>query len=263
MNDFTIDSIEQTFERSRWFQRGWTLQELIAPGDVIFYDRDWNELGTKRERCAWVSQITGIDEDILLNLRRLNSCSIAQRMSWASTRETTREEDIAYSLMGIFEVHMPLLYGEGDKAFIRLQEEIIKRHQDDSILAWALNTTDSDILEFSSDQFDINFDNETSFSINVLANSPRGFRDSGQVLKSNRTSMLTAPYAPTDESPLTLTNVGLGICLPLALVYHSGKPHDPNVNGYIGILSCTMLTSSQLLGVFLLHRKGQKNFHAC
>jgi hypothetical protein len=97
-----------------------------------------------------ISKITGIDADIfgpvgetneefLLNrTQRLRSKSIARRMSWAANRVTTRSEDISYCLLGIFNVQMPLLYGEGEtKAFFRLQEEIIKSSADQSILAWS------------------------------------------------------------------------------------------------------------------------------
>ena len=121
---------------SRWFQRGWTLQELIAPQSVIFFDRHWKEIGTKHNLRALISRITDIQVEALLGTS-LESFSIAQRMCWASRRDTTRVEDQAYSLMGIFGVHMPMIYGEGDHAFIRLQEEIIRRSTDHTIFAWA------------------------------------------------------------------------------------------------------------------------------
>ncbi|KAK1750038.1 heterokaryon incompatibility protein-domain-containing protein [Echria macrotheca] len=124
----------------RWFTRGWTLQELIAPIEVEFYDMSWTFRGTKSDLfvAGELSRITGIDGSILqngseANLRR--TC-IGQRMSWAALRQTTRREDIAYCLLGIFQVNMPLLYGEGDRAFVRLQEEIIKTSTDFSLFAW-------------------------------------------------------------------------------------------------------------------------------
>lgn len=125
-------------EGCRWFTRGWTLQELIAPDAVRFYDRGWNERGTKATLQDAVSRITGIRLEFLLggNLSRLCSIPVAVRMSWASRRTTTRLEDMAYCLLGIFGVNMTLIYGEGANAFIRLQEEIIKRTNDLSILAW-------------------------------------------------------------------------------------------------------------------------------
>ena len=86
--------------------------------------------------------LTGIDEDVLKGERPPARCSIAQRMSWASHRVTTRTEDTAYCLIGIFDVNMPMLYGEGQKAFFRLQEEIIKHSDDHTIFAWPINRPD-------------------------------------------------------------------------------------------------------------------------
>ena len=123
------------FSECRWFTRGWTLQELIAPSTVIFFDQKWQEIGTKSSLRQPISEITGIPDSILLG-DDLERASIAQRMSWASGRESTRVEDGAYCLMGIFFVNMPLLYGEGERAFIRLQEEIIRVSDDHSLFAW-------------------------------------------------------------------------------------------------------------------------------
>ena len=122
------------FGESRWFTRGWTLQELLAPQSVTFYDRHWTEIGTKSNLLFEVSQATGIAHEFL---ESPHNASVAQKMSWASNRQTTRPEDIAYCLLGLFDVNMPLLYGEGLKAFKRLQEEIIKLSADQSIFAWS------------------------------------------------------------------------------------------------------------------------------
>jgi hypothetical protein len=123
------------FRKSRWFTRGWTLQELIAPSSVIFLDSDWQEMGTKSNLQRDISEITGIPGNFLLG-DDLRHASIAQRMSWASKRETTRIEDLAYCLMGLFGIYMPMLYGEGERAFIRLQEEIMRVSDDHSLFAW-------------------------------------------------------------------------------------------------------------------------------
>ncbi|KAE9365070.1 hypothetical protein N431DRAFT_304796, partial [Stipitochalara longipes BDJ] len=124
------------FYQCRWFTRGWTLLELIAPPVVRFFDCEWNFIGTKKGLVQQVSQITGIPESCLIGSTVLEEYSIAERMSWAAQRRTTRIEDMAYSLMGLFEVKMPAIYGEGKKTFIRLQEEIMKQTTDQSILAW-------------------------------------------------------------------------------------------------------------------------------
>ncbi|EJF59842.1 hypothetical protein DICSQDRAFT_181632 [Dichomitus squalens LYAD-421 SS1] len=123
------------FRRSRWFTRGWTLQELIAPRVVVFLSQEWVAFGTKATLATVIEEITGIDVVVLTLRRSLDKVSVATRMSWASERITTRDEDRAYSLLGIFDIKMPALYGEGARAFIRLQEEILKRIPDQSILA--------------------------------------------------------------------------------------------------------------------------------
>jgi hypothetical protein len=127
----------------RWFRRGWTLQELIAPQKVNFYDQNWQFKGCKNRLLEEISGITGISSTVLGHLAPLSSITVAARLSWAAYRETTREEDAAYCLLGIFDVNMPLLYGEGTKAFRRLQEEIIKAECDLSIFAWTAEPSQS------------------------------------------------------------------------------------------------------------------------
>jgi hypothetical protein len=125
---------------------------------VKFFDRRWKAIGTRKTLAQHINAITRVDVSILnrdLSSQyemedRLQSLSIHSRMVWASKRMTTRPEDRAYSLMGIFQVNMPLLYGEGgNKAFQRLQEEIIKGHDDQSILIH----TGRDPLANSPDDF--------------------------------------------------------------------------------------------------------------
>ena len=121
---------EQEFCASQWFTRGWTLQELLAPRNVDFHTRDWTPAGSKLSLQQMISDTTGISTTVLAGTERVSDMTIARRMSWASSRITTRIEDTAYCLMGIFSVNMPLLYGEGRRAFIRLREEIIKSSDD-------------------------------------------------------------------------------------------------------------------------------------
>ncbi|KAI1412805.1 HET-domain-containing protein [Hypoxylon sp. FL1857] len=129
------------FRTSRWFTRGWTLQELLAPRTACFYDKSWHYIGDKKSLCKAISEITSIPELILVRLRNIGDVPIARRMSWAANRKTSRKEDKAYCLLGLFDVNMPLLYGEGDKAFFRLQEELIKSTYDHTILAWGFGIT--------------------------------------------------------------------------------------------------------------------------
>ncbi len=117
---------ESTFRASRWFTRGWTLQELLAPTLVEFFSKDGKKIGNKKVLELRIREITGIPIKALQG-DSLSSFSIAERLSWQDSRETTRKEDKVYSLMGICGVHMPLIYGEGrDSAFRRLLEEIKK-----------------------------------------------------------------------------------------------------------------------------------------
>ncbi|KAI0329181.1 hypothetical protein GY45DRAFT_1214979, partial [Cubamyces sp. BRFM 1775] len=134
------------FRRSRWFKRGWTLQELIASdASIVFLSDGWVQIGTTEEEdlAMVIEEITGIDHQLLMTpleeyrIVEIRARSVAERMSWAAGRETPRPEDEAYSLMGIFDVNMPIIYGEGgEKAFHRLQLEIIRRSSDLSIFAW-------------------------------------------------------------------------------------------------------------------------------
>ncbi|KAH8905287.1 HET-domain-containing protein [Coniochaeta sp. PMI_546] len=122
----------------RWFSRGWTLQELIAPFDLQFFTVDWVCIGSKRALKGAISAVTGIPVSVLDHSKDVYSWPVASRMRWASMRNTTRSEDLAYCLMGIFNVHLPLLYGEGHRAFIRLQEEILKTTNDHTLFIWGL-----------------------------------------------------------------------------------------------------------------------------
>ncbi|PHH76283.1 hypothetical protein CDD80_1664 [Ophiocordyceps camponoti-rufipedis] len=121
---------------SAWFTRGWTLQELLAPPECHFLDESWAHIGTKTLLQQAISDRTGIPLDILSGDTDIEKASIAQKMSWAAKRETTRVEDRAYSLLGVFGINMPLIYGEGERAFFRLQEEIMKVSDDHSLFAW-------------------------------------------------------------------------------------------------------------------------------
>ncbi|RDW89252.1 hypothetical protein BP6252_01284 [Coleophoma cylindrospora] len=130
----------RAFKKSRWFSRGWTLQELIAPHQRVFFSNDWSlihfSIDTIEEDSLdeLLASITSVSLDVLRHRQPLSKLCVAERMSWASQRETTREEDMAYCLMGILNVNMPILYGEGaQKAFRRLQEEFMKNSFDYSL----------------------------------------------------------------------------------------------------------------------------------
>jgi hypothetical protein len=115
---------EADFRRSRWFTRGWTLQELLAPSLVVFYSSQHKKLGDKKSLERIICEITGIPIPAL-DGRSLNTFSAAERMTWSANRQTTKDEDGAYCLLGIFSIFMPLIYGEGkENALKRLQREI-------------------------------------------------------------------------------------------------------------------------------------------
>lgn len=168
---------------SEWFQRAWTLQELIAPSNVIFFDRNWRQFGTRNSLAAALTDITSIDNSILKGWNTPQNFSVAQRMSWASMRIATRKEDETYSLIELFDVSLSMLYGEGSRAFLRLQKEIISQSPDQSIFAWTPENHEM---------------NNT-----LLAQSPRDFTKSADIVP-----------LPLIYKSYQLTNVGLEVELP-------------------------------------------------
>ncbi|UKZ79887.1 hypothetical protein TrVFT333_007650 [Trichoderma virens FT-333] len=184
------------FRTAKWFTRGWTLQELIAPPEVKFFSQDWRPIGTKADLALCISEITGIAWTCLLKPKfsksnPLRGYSVAQRLSWASRRSTTRIEDQAYSLIGLFDITMPLLYGEGHEAFTRFLGEIIGKYPDHSFFASQLRYVD------------------------FLPRSPKEFCDSRNVVIGN-SPQLQKHYTPVSHSyPFQLTNTGLQITLPI------------------------------------------------
>ena len=179
--------VEGAFRKSQWFTRGWTLQELLAPESVEFFDRNWVEIGTKASLQELIIDITGVR-----HLFNYTEACVAQKMSWASKRKTTRIEDQAYCLLGLFDVSMPPLYGEGENAFQRLQLEILRKTDDESIFAWdgkhnGLNST--------------GFPHE-----GLLASSIQAFEKSWRFQRA---------VFDADRMPYTMTNKGLYIELLL------------------------------------------------
>jgi hypothetical protein len=119
---------EDAFQRSRWFTRGWTLQELLAPSVVEFFSKNSRLLGSKISLELKIHEITKVPITALRGQQRLSEFSIQERMSWVINRQTTYKEDKVYCLLGIFDVYLPLIYGEGEEyAFERLKDEIQRR----------------------------------------------------------------------------------------------------------------------------------------
>ncbi|PSR99070.1 hypothetical protein BD289DRAFT_424525 [Coniella lustricola] len=137
---------------SVWFTRGWTLQELLAPLWLIFFNSNWEAIGTKAGLAKQIQRRTRISPAVLV-INSSREFSVAQIMSWAAGRKTTRVEDRAYSLLGLLGVTMPLIYGEGERAFARLQHEIIRTSNDHSIFTWIASKHDSGPFARSPDDF--------------------------------------------------------------------------------------------------------------
>ena len=219
---------------SRWFTRGWTLQELIAPSQLYFFAADWSLLGQKQSPKSFtevLSEITGIEIEVLDGRVDPAQLSVATRMKWAASRQTTRLEDTAYCLMGLFQVNMPLLYGEGHRAFARLQEEIIQRTDDQSLFAWSSSsssgpsTTDDDL-------------DDPDALCGLLAARPAEFQDAG--------GMQPLPPLPVYASaPSTMTNLGLRVQLYLRPIQdHEGVPMEED---YYAILDCVVRVGGSYL----------------
>lgn len=220
--------IRQTsFARARWWTRGWTLQELLAPGSVLFYSSNWQLLGSRRALAIIIHTVTGIDASVLSGMASPWRLSVARRLSWAAGRQTARIEDITYSLLGLLGINMPLLYGEGESAFRRLREEIIKSTDDHSIFAWRDRR---DRLAEDS----------------LLAPSPFSFGDCGDIVswKADRDAR-PAPYI--------LTNTGLSITLRIAHV-DDATPLTP-------FMKFRRLTASHAFAV--LNCRRESDFSAC
>ncbi|KAH7139668.1 heterokaryon incompatibility protein-domain-containing protein [Dactylonectria estremocensis] len=133
---------ESSFRSSRWFTRGWTLQELLAPRRLVFFARDWSHLGDLFHLSVMVSDVSGIPKGYLCHSVPLSSASVGQKLSWVSNRVTTRLEDIAYCMLGLLDVNMTPLYGEGKKSFVRLQEELIKASDDHTLAPGSMLSVD-------------------------------------------------------------------------------------------------------------------------
>jgi Heterokaryon incompatibility protein (HET) len=205
-----FDSILYLLRRSRWFTRGWTLQELIAPARCHFYSKEWQLIGNKFQLASVIHEITEISLDSL-EFERISSIPVSAKMRWASRRETTRPEDMAYCLMGIFSVNMPLLYGEGgQRAFLRLQEEIIKSTDDDSIFAWQVPEG-----------------KQSKPFWGMLAESPAYFRLDNCIVVPSRF------MSPRPATPAAITSRGLSIELRL-----SPLPGDRSDCIFLGFLCC-------------------------
>ncbi|KAJ8128375.1 hypothetical protein O1611_g5262 [Lasiodiplodia mahajangana] len=210
---FLFDYIhgELGFKSCSWWTRGWTLQELLAPKNLVFYDAMWAHAGTKMSRVNQIHEITQIQVSVLLNKLYIFDCPVSQRMSWAASRQTTRIEDEAYCLFGIFGIHLPLIYGEGRMAFRRLQEEIIKRNADLSIFFWHTPIRDNDRKEYLSllAESPSNFHN-AMFSTPDASQFPEFFITNKGVLFSDVETWVEMTVHDEKREPYNLYGIALG-----------------------------------------------------
>lgn len=240
------ENLDEDFIGSVWFTRAWTLQELIAPKELAFFDCNWQYIGTKNSRAPIIKSVTGIPDKVLRDPSTLSSVNIRDKMSWASNRNATRPEDIAYSLMGIFDINMPLLYGEGTTAFTRLQEEIIRRATEPSFLLWRHS------IKSTTPK------NETD----LLARSPADFQrsqveacsddDSNGDRFQNNFMTPVYDYLKGGRNTLGLTNIGLEIDAMLI---------RPKLGTY-GVILGVASSSARTVDVMLLkRRRGRAEFY--
>lgn len=247
------------FGHSRWFSRGWTLQELIAPTNVEFYDRNWNRIGDKATMRDALAKATGIDAFILDGTADLEQVSVGRRMSWAVGRETKRDEDMAYSLLGIFNANIPLIYGEGaTRAFVRLQEKILQQTDDHTIFAWRADPSDGNDSEARG----------------LFATSPNDFRNFQSVSRrlsgSNISSVgpATPPWSfPVDnlariwgsgmpQDPITKTNKGIHITSKIKDLRQPWAPRDL----IILLLNCCFNGDPKAAAGIYLKRQGESHY---
>ncbi|KAF8845519.1 HET-domain-containing protein [Paxillus ammoniavirescens] len=213
------DADDSDFSRSQWFRRGWTLQELLAPAKITFFAEDWSRIGKKAHRRIMkrIGLITGIPEGVLSD-GDTTSFSIARKMSWASQRTTTKKEDRAYSLMGVFEITMPIIYGGGENMFVKFQREIMKRSVDQSIFAWAVESA------------------SPTATTGLLTSSPAYFNEVDKIPYNvfvDKFSDLIKPDPTPPQTHYSHTNLGIHITLPMKRV--KGKD-----SLYLAMLRCTL-----------------------
>ncbi|ETS84340.1 hypothetical protein PFICI_02365 [Pestalotiopsis fici W106-1] len=192
------DASRRQFLNSEWFRRGWTLQELLAPAQVEFYDRDWNLIGSRTELAADISLATNISEDILRLHGSFRDASLGQKMSWLSLRTTQHIEDRAYCMLGIFNVYLDARYGQGPAEFLRLQHEILRTWNrdtpfDETLFAWR----SSEIA-----------------SSGLFAPAPVCFRDAGSITFDTGLARPRGSKEKLGAKGFELTEAGLSIQRP-------------------------------------------------
>lgn len=248
VNADTFRRADQPNLYSEWFERGWTLQELLAPRNMEFYDRYWTLIETKRNLSQALSVITGIDASYLQGTEDFRNASVASKFSWQAKRRTTRPQDLVYSLLGIVGVNMTIRYSEGaEKAFMRLQKKLLtnSHHVDDeSIFAWkapkyGLPSIPRSDGTFGADEW------------GMLAPSLECFRDAGTITQGREYTKrgpsggyrlepwgLSFPFPPTWEPhPVLEIVAALSVfCIPCILCAMTASVR--NISALKVVLNC-------------------------
>lgn len=222
---------------STYFTRGWTLPELLAPRNLLFFSHTWHPLGNRASLSPTISRATLIPRAVLLDPSLIPRASLARRMSWASRRSTTRPEDLAYALLGLFPgVHLTPYYGEGlESAFLRLQRKILARSDDQSLFAWGLTSSSPNkTRHLPTDGTEIIGDDEDDALTGLLpflARRPADFEGAGHVV-------VAPPFRspPPPAVPHVWTNKGVGLTLTMI---HIGQGHHAAAQKYfLAPLAC-------------------------
>jgi hypothetical protein len=245
--DVDVHSSQHGIENSEWFFRGWTLQELIAPPKLTFYDETWSNLGDRYQNRVQINDACRLPASLWNSAGSpgdyLSRWSVAQRMSWASNRRTTITEDMAYCLLGLFDINMPLLYGEGFSAFGRLQQEIMKKSSDQTIFAWGFAPV---VLE--RDRKPLNgLELSATISSTKISKPEKLFALPWGPIEYQNCGELVS-LIPSNVS-YTSTNCGIEIELPVIRDFTIKKTDGQSMKVYVGLLRCEYLQTYELLGI--------------
>ena len=263
-----VDSLKRNkqFCGSQWFQRGWTLQELLAPSILLFLSSSWHVIGSKQTSATLIAKITTIDRDVLTFKRSLDEVTVACRMSWAASRRTTREEDEAYCLMGIFGVSFPIIYGEGRHAFVRLQEEIIKTIPDQTIFAWGrilgprhpftFELPNDSAIESIPNPYPIIQHSGSPSNQYLLASSPADYLESSHIIPLSRDEFAQRVSMPLHFTYQVFTVTAHGIHVRLPLIAIAVKDRHETFPTHLALLACETQDNGHLLALLLRPQLG-------
>ncbi|KAI1791159.1 HET-domain-containing protein [Ganoderma leucocontextum] len=231
---------DSPFRASKWHTSPWALQELIAPDMVIFYSKEWTVLGTKQNLAPLLEEITGVPATVLIFKEDPTSFSVAARMSWASQRQpTARPEEQAYSLLGIMGVSMDVPpYGEGWRAFQRLQEEITKQLADTTVFVWG----DKPALSYSEVTRIVRGLPPVSAAHTHHADESFLFAPAPSVFKSGFAETRSMPHLPIGDTMYTLdtSNLSTFTVTSNAVLAHIPVIELKDQRILIAFISCSM-----------------------